>query len=155
MAPRLKQIAEKLLNYSVDDNGCWNYLGSKDKDGYGVFGHTRNKQIRAHRASYEYFIGKIEEGLFVCHKCDNPSCINPNHLFAGTPKENAEDMSRKKRSRDQRGIKHNLAKLSEEDVLLIRQMRADGGSLKFIAKQFDICFQQVSSISKRVSWTHI
>lgn len=76
-------------------SGCWEWTGSKDKDGYGKF--SLNGDMRAHRASYVLFIGKLKNGLFVCHSCDNPSCVNPEHLWQGTPKDNITDMYKKKR----------------------------------------------------------
>lgn len=75
-----------------------------------------------HRWSYERFVGKIPSGLIVCHKCDNPSCVNPEHLFVGTHKDNAQDRNSKGRNADVSGEKNAAAKLSKNDVLEIRNL---------------------------------
>lgn len=80
------------------ENDCWEWTGGTQSRGYGITGIPKTrKKIVTHRASYEAFIGEIPKGLYVCHKCDNPPCCNPNHLFVGTQKENLQDMVRKGR----------------------------------------------------------
>ena len=89
-------MKEKLKKYNVSPSGCWEWFGSVDKDGYGrmrgtAYGVAWSK--KAHRASYEEFVGPIPEGLHILHHCDNPCCINPEHLYAGTPADNGRDKS--------------------------------------------------------------
>ncbi len=90
-------------NYKVNElNGCWEWLGARLKSGYGFskricYIQGKKKNSTSHRLFYEKFKGKIPEGLFVCHKCDNPICCNPDHLFLGTAKDNVRDMMNKGR----------------------------------------------------------
>lgn len=94
-----------LLNYSIDDNGCWNYTGAINSTGYGIFTMYENKEQKTfspHRASLAKKLNKAYEELnFACHTCDNKACINPDHLFEGSPKDNIMDASRKGRLRNQ------------------------------------------------------
>lgn len=88
----------------VTESGCWIWVGQTSSRGYGRYrpsGDFKRQRFQAHRYSYEYYVGKIPEGMIVCHKCDEPLCVNPKHMFIGTSKDNAQDMSKKGRARNQ------------------------------------------------------
>lgn len=92
------KLMERFWNKVDTSNECWNWTGSKNKDGYGSVGSgLRSRTMLAHRMSYAINVGEIPKGMCVCHKCDNPSCVRPDHLFLGTRKDNMQDMVRKGR----------------------------------------------------------
>lgn len=91
---------QRFWNYVDASGSCWIWTGSKTDAGYGTHWTDDKKLVGAHRYSYELHNGPIKDGLFVCHRCDNPPCVNPGHLFLGTAKDNAEDMVRKGRNRN-------------------------------------------------------
>ena len=98
----------RLLHCVEKINGCWNWLGDIHPNGYGYATcHETNRTMHAHRLSYKIFKGEIPEGLYVCHHCDNPACINPDHLWIGTAKENMQDAKNKGRLRNQYTRKKN------------------------------------------------
>jgi hypothetical protein len=114
-------IKDRLLRRrNITDTGCWEWTGHIMKKGYGQIGFMK-KVILVHRASYETFVGKIPNGMFVCHKCDNPKCFNPNHLFVGTSQDNINDMVRKGRQRSLKGEASGQAKLTNKQVEEIRK----------------------------------
>lgn len=90
---------ESLINKSVNPSSCWEWGGATNKDGYGLFYIKGKKERLAHRIAYSIYKGEFPNELFICHHCDNPSCVNPDHLFAGTQKDNMKDMVSKKRWR--------------------------------------------------------
>jgi hypothetical protein len=93
----LKELLERFnKKYTVDQNGCWQWTAAKDKNGYGRIGFN-GINCSAHRISYEIYVGKILSGMSVCHKCDNPGCVNPKHLWLGSHKENMNDRDKKGR----------------------------------------------------------
>ena len=83
-------------HYDEDENGCWHWRGGKNKRGQGVVRHVGKNWVTS-RLAWTLTYGPIPEGMFVCHSCDNPPCINPNHLFIGTPRDNVLDMVSKGR----------------------------------------------------------
>lgn len=130
-------------------NGCWIWNAAVRADGYGQF-HIKRKPMGAHRASYLLFVGELQNGDLVCHRCDNPICVNPAHLFIGTPADNSADMVKK--GRQARGEKHGSRKLSEMDVLAIRGM---AGTQLEIAKSFGVDRSLIGYIRRGDLWGHV
>jgi len=96
----MKTLMERFMLKVNKTESCWHWIGSKNiSTGYGAM-HVRGKLLKAHRVSYELFNGKIPEGLYVCHKCDVPSCVNPEHLFVGSALDNTRDKMKKGRYRN-------------------------------------------------------
>lgn len=132
-------------------NGCWIWSGCKYVSGHGAL-KVNNRKIRAHRFSYELFVGKIPEGMMVCHKCDNPPCVNPKHLFLGTQKDNIHDAIKKGRF----GGEHHHSVLKEKDILNIRRLYDSGSYKKVdIAKIFNISQPHIGRIIKREAWKYV
>lgn len=134
-----------------DTDDCWNWKGNKFKKGYGSF-QMRSKNKSAHRTSWEISFGKIPANLCVCHKCDNPSCVNPSHLFLGTYSENNKDRARKGRSADVSGEKNPSAKLTEREVREIRFLRKMNVSQRKVAKKYNVGKTTIARIDNRTHW---
>lgn len=128
---------------------CWIWNGAKDKDGYGRLTHL-GKSYRANRVSLMLAGREVPEGFYACHTCDNPACVNPEHLYGGTPKQNSKDAS--DRGRACRGEKVHFAKLTENDVVNIRK---DSRPLSEIAEQYGVSKSSIRLIMKRKTWRHI
>lgn len=128
------------------DSGCWQWRAHTDKDGYGFLPGDR-QNIRAHRLSYELHCGPIPEGMIVCHKCDNPGCVNPDHLFIGTHKDNAQDALRKKRH--YLGEKNGRSKLTEHQAAQIKTSSQTGQEL---AKIYGVTKSTINRIKRGESW---
>lgn len=109
------------------NSGCWLWLGGIHEFGYGVIGLGRRHEgtRKAHRVAWELYRGSIPDGLAICHKCDVPSCVNPDHLFLGTLKDNSQDCARKGRNfiPDNRGERAKWAKLTLDAARDIKQRR--------------------------------
>jgi len=131
---------------------CWLWGGNIDFYGYGRVGY-KMKTYRASRASFIIFHKTDPKKLFVCHKCDNPSCVNPDHLFLGTQKENMHDCQRKKRTAS--GSRNGMAKLSESDVLEIISLSKTGLFHRQIAEKFQVSRSAVGAIINNVRWTKL
>ncbi len=133
-------------------DGCWRWAGPLYK-GYGRLWHN-GATIRAHRASWIVHFGEIPDGVLVCHHCDNPSCVNPAHLYLGTHRENMDDKIRRNRCArlDRKGEKAGRARLTSESVLAIR---ADRRKHNQIAAAYRVHPTTICDIKRRKSWKHI
>lgn len=144
-----RSFLEHLRDITPDENGCWLWPGGIESNGYGRAKHD-GKVWWVHRLSYVHHHGPIREGALVCHHCDVRHCVNPEHLFLGTPADNTADMVSKGRHRV--GERAPNAKLTEADVLAIR---ADTRGLEAIAAAYGVSGPTVSEIKKRRTWKHL
>lgn len=140
---RGKEILEN--NSMLRESGCIEYTGIKFPSGYGRV-QFKKKTWYAHRLSYTLYKGEITKGLHVCHKCDNPCCINPEHLFLGTVKDNMQDRDAKGRGAIKPGMENPNAHIPWETVLAIRETRKKGFTNRELAVMFGVSQQHVSSI---------
>lgn len=138
---------------------CWTWTGCRGKraDGALSYGRTsvQKRSILAHRLSWEMDRGEIASGLVVCHHCDNPGCVRPEHLFLGTQAQNLEDMRAKGRGRFNRfptGTAHPNAKVDETRVAEILNLRASGLSLAKIGQRVDLHPTTVHDIVRGKTW---
>jgi hypothetical protein len=140
------------MNYSVDpQTGCWNWIRFKYK-GYGEFNHKR-KKYRAHRFSYELFKEKIPDGMIACHSCDNPACVNPDHIFLGTHSDNNRDMVNK--NRNAKGSQNGNSKLAEDKVIEIKRRLNKGDTIKNISADFGVKPTAICNINSNKTWKHV
>lgn len=131
----------------VDKSGnCWTWTGARNHDGYGRF-QLHGNIYNASRVSWVIVHGAIPPRYCICHTCDNPPCIRPDHLFLGTRSDNGRDMVSKGRA--------TYAKLQPHQIPEIRQLRLLGWSLKAIANRFGVSLSMVSMIINRISWRDI
>jgi hypothetical protein len=145
----------KVDKRSVTD--CWPFTGHRNSSGYGAFdlpcSDGKWRPRAAHRVAFVIKNGDIIKGMVVCHTCDNPSCCNPSHLFAGTQAENLSDMRCK--GRHPYGEKHGSAKLKEDDVFTIRVLLASGMTQTKVASQYGVARQTIADIKYYKNWKHI
>lgn len=151
-------------------SGCWEWTGGKNRpNGYGLIsesGQRKRFKVKAHRLSYMLNVGSIPRGMHVLHKCDNPGCVRPDHLFLGTNDDNVRDREAKGRNSVPRrsgssgefqgsGERNGRAKLTEQQVREIRALKASGWTVARIAAESGIDHRRISDIVNRRRWRHL
>lgn len=146
---------ERLEYYRQIDpeTGCWIWTGSVVGGRYGQTTMGDGKPMKAHRVSYLTYVGEIPDGMMVCHKCDNPRCINPEHLFLGSALDNQRDSVVK--GRNARGSRQGNSKLTESDVASIRLMIEDGKSDAEISAAYHVVPANIWHIRTGRAWKHV
>lgn len=167
---KCRSLAERFWAKVHKTDGCWLWLGSLNGFGYGqIRGEWPGpRALRSHRASWILHCGPIPAGLSVLHRCDNPPCVRPDHLFLGTQSDNQRDMTTKGRHfRGERasalrlaiginrGERNVFAKLTEEQVKEIRAMHAAGVEQATIAAEFNVHAKTIGSVVTRATWRHV
>ena len=154
LGPKIVERFWSLVDKSAGEDGCWLWKASKRGNGYGRFRLTRHILVGANRAAFAIHYGRDPAGMSVCHRCDNPLCVNPTHLFLGDHGENMADMKAKGRSgrRNSRGEMNSTAKLTAADVEQIRARIAAGEGNCSIARDYPVSHATISRIRLGKAW---
>lgn len=150
----LEEAFYSRINFKLSSDCCWIWPGAKDRGNYGRL-RFKSKDYTAHRASWIVHFGNIEENMLVCHKCDNPPCVNPEHLFLGTPKDNNDDKIKKGRQAIFKGEENGCSKLTANEVKEIIAWSKSGIKASIIAHNFNISKLYVYSLVSKVTWKHL
>ena len=137
------------LGWVVTAQGCWEWSRSSTAAGYGIL-RIKGKTILAHRASHELWVGPIPDAYYVCHSCDNPPCMNPSHLFTGTPSENNLDASSK--GKNIRSLNPG-SRLTDDQVRDIRRHLKAGVVQRRLAEKYGVSPQTITNIKQGKQWT--
>lgn len=154
--PLEDRLRRRVTNWGCADTAvCWEWVGGTHRFGYGA-SLWQGKSVNIHRLVYEHYVGPIPGKMFVCHRCDNPRCCNPAHLFLGTAADNTRDMMNKGRHRVCRGEDRPNAKLTAEDVRAIRLRWERGGvSQAELGREYGVSQTVISFAVKRWTWRHV
>lgn len=148
------RLIERFEAKFVKEGGCWNWKASCAGKGYGQIKLPgERRQIYAHRLSWLIYRGEISDNRQVLHRCDNPKCVNPEHLFLGTCADNLQDM--KQKGRHLYGSRNSRAKLTEDDVKQIKRCLDSGMTQTRIAKAFGVSQIEISRINTGRRWAHV
>ena len=154
---------EKFIsNIAHGENGCWEWKAGLFSNGYGQF-RIGKKKYRAHRLMWSFIHGEIPDGRIICHRCDNPKCCRPSHLFIGTNRDNARDRDSKGRGargknprKGRKGENNHQSKLNRYSVTVIREKWEQGEhTQRELAESFGVSKSQIANIVKKRSWRHI
>jgi hypothetical protein len=151
-----KPVEERFWDKVNKNTGtdCWHFTGAILKNGYGQFG-INYKMVYAHRFAYELHKDPIPEGMIVMHSCDNRKCVNIDHLSLGTQLDNMRDMVKKNRGNKAKGSLSGKSKLTEDQILLIKNKLNLGETQINIAKEFQVRQTTISRIKRGEIWSHV
>lgn len=138
----------------VPECGCWLWTGYANPRGYGMMSMPQQSPKLAHRVSWTLYRGPVPDGMFVCHKCDTPACVNPDHLFVGSNADNVKDMDGKGRRKNspKHGESHPMARISNEVALSIFN---DSGKHAEIAARHGVKIGTVDQIKTGIQWSSV
>lgn len=165
LSPRIPGVAAAYLAFCLSEklrlavSGCWEWIGSKNSKGYGIV-HLKHHEwpertVAVHRLAYRLCVGELIDGMCVCHRCDNPACARPGHLFQATNDDNVADKMAKGRHRSPVGESHGSARLTAELVMAIRNRAAGGESYASIARDTGYSEATVADAAKGRTWSHL
>lgn len=154
VTPLIERLMSKVTKLS---NGCWERDGARRGSmGYSTIGNEPGRlprNIYGHIVSYEFYKGPIPPGMLVRHSCDNPVCVNPDHLSLGTYQDNKDDCI--ERNRHNKGVKQHLARLNDDLVRSIRMDSGTGETAKSIAARLGVSDQTVLDVLNGKTWKHV
>jgi hypothetical protein len=155
-------LKDRFWRYAAEQGlDCWLWTGARSKTGYGVInsGGKGGQALKAHRVSWELHRGPIPDGMHVCHHCDTPLCVNPDHLFLGTMRDNMRDCAQKgryDRMKRPKGERHGLSLLTEAAVVAIRdEYTATKPSHRVLAERYGVDRSTITQIVSGKTWRHL
>lgn len=152
---RRKDSIGRFFSKVSKGKSCWEWIGCLHEQGYGI-ARREGQKVLAHRLSWEIHFGKIPIGMEICHRCDNPKCVKPDHIFVGTHQDNMRDMMAKGRNADMNGEKNGNHKLNAGDIKNIRSLYTTGNySQRELAMKFDVHQTNIGHIVRANTWMDI
>jgi hypothetical protein len=150
-----EKFAARFWSKADRTGNCWEWTAYRKPGGYGQFTVRKGVFYNAHAVSYALTHGPIPPGMSICHRCDNPPCVNPDHLFLGTQYDNAIDMFAKGRATRSRGTDRANARLTDETVRQIRSAGLYWGLIRDLSEEYGVSTTTIRGIRTRKKWRHV